>query len=121
MSKAYDRVEWVFLEAIMLKLGFAPDWMNLGMRCISSVSYSFNINGNRVGCVTPSWGLRQRDPLSPYLFLLCAQGLSSLLIKAKSRRYLSGLSLSRSGLPLSHLFFAGDSLLFFKASKMESS
>ena len=82
MSKAYDRVEWGCLRQIMAKLGFHENWIRLVMRCVSSVTYAVRINGKPCGQITPTRGLRQGDPLSPYLFLICAEGLFALLHKS---------------------------------------
>ena len=116
MSKAYDRVEWARLEKIMEKLGFHSRWRRLMMQCISSVTYDVRINGKPSGHIIPTRGLRQGDPLSPYLFLLCAEGLSALIKKASADGLLEGISVSRGGPCLSHLFFVDDSLIFCKAT-----
>ena len=79
MSKAYDRVEWPFLKLVMLRLGFAEGWVELVMRCVCSASFSFLVNGVPQGHIVPSRGIRQGDPLSPYLFLFCAEGLTGVL------------------------------------------
>jgi hypothetical protein len=119
MSKAYDRVKWQFLEGIMRKLGFDEAWISLIMTCVCSVSYSVLINGRPAGLITPSRGLRQGDSLSPYLFLLCVEGLSSLLQKAEREGSISGVPVSVKGYKLSHLFFADDSLLFYMANSIK--
>ncbi len=103
----------------MLKLGFASRWVELIMECVTTPTYSILINGNPHGFIKPSRGIRQGDPLSPYLFLLCAEGLSSLIRKAESENKIHGVAASRHGPRISHLLFTDDSLLLSKASVEE--
>ena len=115
MSKVYDRLEWGFLKKIMEKMGFHPTWIGWIMEYIQSVSYSILVNGEPKGHIIPSRGIRQGDPLSPYLFLLCSEGLNGLIQHAVDGGQIEGFSLCRSNPKISHLFFADDSLLFCRA------
>ena len=97
MSKAYDRVKCDFLEAIMRKMGFSEQWIQLVMKCVRIVTYTILINGQPHRHIPSSRGIRQGDPLSPYLFLLCAEGLSHLLHRAEQERHITGLAIARRG------------------------
>ena len=89
------------------------------MQCITSVSYLVLVNGAAYGSIKPSRGLRQGDPLSPSLFLLCAKGLSAIINEAVRNHSLFGISVCRNSPRITHLFFADDSILFCKASSDE--
>ncbi|KAL4323583.1 hypothetical protein GQ457_11G024750 [Hibiscus cannabinus] len=88
MENACDRVEWNFLSDIMAKMGYALKWIDTVMTCVATVSYCFKMNGAISYPFRPSIGLRQGDPLSPYLFLFCTHGLSALLIKEQREGHL---------------------------------
>lgn len=114
MSKAYDRVDWTFLKAVLTVMKFETRWIKWIMECVTSVSYTLLVNGNLTSTFKPSQGLRQGDPLSPYLFLLCANILSISLSQTENQKQIQGVWVGRNGLSFSHLLFADDSLLFFK-------
>ncbi|XP_024190496.1 uncharacterized protein LOC112194497 [Rosa chinensis] len=115
LSKAYDRMEWEFLRRVMSRFGFARRWIDLIMQCVTTVRYSFLVRGKPRGCVVPTRGLRQGDPLSPYLFLLRVEGFSALLQKKQSDGLLSGIEVFQDAPSVNHLFFADDSMLYAKA------
>ena len=120
VSKAYDRIKWDFLKRIMIKMGFPKVWVDRVMSCVSSPSFSVLINGKPYGLIHPSRGIRQGDPLSPYLFLLCAEGFTSLLQKAELDGIIHGVYICRRAPSISHLLFADDSLLFCQAKDRET-
>ncbi|KAJ0852391.1 putative RNA-directed DNA polymerase [Helianthus annuus] len=84
IQKAYDTVNWSFLEDVLGRFGFQHKMVNWIMTCGSTVSYSLCINGNLHGYFRGKWGLRQGDPMSPYLFTLVMEVLSLLLKRAAS-------------------------------------
>jgi hypothetical protein len=86
------------------------------MKCLSSITYFVFVNGAPFCNIIPSRGLRQGDPLSLYLFLLVAEGLSYLLVKAENEGKVTGVPIIVGGFRLSHLFFADDSLIFCRAN-----
>ena len=119
MSKAYNWVEWEYLEDIMRKMGFCERWISLVMMCVTTVSYKVLINGKPRGKITPMRGLRQGDPISPYLFLLCAEGLSTLIRKKESMGQLKGVGVSKQAPLVLYIFFADDSIIFCRATMEE--
>lgn len=116
LSKAYDRVDWRFLNKVLRKLGFQSEWVECVMTYVSTVQYKVRFNGVLSAPFTPSRGLRQGDPLSPYLFLFVADGLSKLINQKVQQNLLQELRICRNASGISHLLFADDTLLFFKAN-----
>ena len=119
MSKAYDRVEWLFLKKILLRMGFQESWVALIMECITTLSYSILVNGEPKGLIKPSRGLRQGDPLSPYLFLFYVEGLNAIIRGAALKGEIQSFSLCKRGPKITHLFFADDCLLFCRSTLAE--
>ena len=111
MSKSYDRLEWGFIKLVMIKMGFHEKWVELIMHCITSVTYSILVNGAAYGNITPT--------ISPYLFLLCADGFSSLILDVARNHKISGVSICKGCPKIAHLFFVDNSLLFCKANSQK--
>jgi len=83
LSKAFDRISWQYMKAILQAFGFSQLWTNWIMELVSSAFFSILLNGGPLQPFSPSRGIRQGDPLSPFLFIIMAEGLGRSLTKAK--------------------------------------
>lgn len=117
MRKAYDRLEWSFIRLVLEKMNFHPMLIHWIMQCIITVTYTFIINGAARGFVKPERGIRQGDPLSPYLFILCSEVLSGLCANAQSKGLLKGVSIAAHCPSINHLLFEDDTMFFCKANR----
>jgi len=115
LLKAYDKVSWHFLQTLLTEMGFPTHWTQLIMQCVTTVSFRVQVNGATSPSFRPKAGLRQGDPLSPYLFILCMNVLSGLLVKAQNQGSLKGIKVARNAPPINHLIYADDILLFTRA------
>lgn len=118
MSKAYDRIKWRFLKLVMSRISFDPISVDLVMKCTKSVSYSILVHGVPQNPFKPLRGIMQGDPLSIYLFIMCAEALGTLIRKAKGGGLIIGGPFCKRS-NLTYIFFADDSLLFCKANSIE--
>ncbi|RVW42450.1 Transposon TX1 uncharacterized 149 kDa protein [Vitis vinifera] len=122
IEKAFDHVNWNFLIDVMSRMGFGHKWINWMKWCWSTASFSILINGCPTGFFRSSRGLRQGDPLSPYLFLFAMEALSQLLSRARNEGFFFGFKVGgrgREGLIVSHLLFADDTLIFCDADAVQ--
>uniref|UniRef100_A0A2N9EFE1 Reverse transcriptase domain-containing protein n=1 Tax=Fagus sylvatica TaxID=28930 RepID=A0A2N9EFE1_FAGSY len=116
LEKAYDRLEWSFIRLTLQFYKFPSDWIDLIMSCVSSTTLSVLVNGERLTEFAPSRGIRQGDPLSPYLFIMCMEYLAWLIqVEVESGKWI-GVKPTRTGPAFTHLFFADDLVLFAKAT-----
>lgn len=95
-------------------------WIDRVMTCIRNVTYSFLQQGKVFGEVKPERGIRQGDPISPYLYILCAEGLSSIIRRSEEVGLIHGCKIANGASSVSHLLFADDYYLFFKAITSEA-
>lgn len=120
MSRAYDRVQWGCLRALLNALGFEEAWIEKIMFCVSTVKYSTLINDQPFGCIQPERGIRQGAPLSPFLFVLCTEGLINLIERAVAEDRIQGIQFTSNGLMIHHMLFADDSLLICRDSAAQA-
>ena len=117
MSKAYDRIEWDLIGMVLKRLRFHKKWISWIMHCITTVTYSFLLNGFAQGMVHRQRGIRQGDPLSPYLFILSSEVLSRLCTNAQLAGHLTGIRIAKKSPRISHLLFADDTMFFCRSDE----
>jgi hypothetical protein len=119
LSKAFDCLSWEYIEKTLLAFGFSHDWIHWILSLLSSAFFLVLVNGSPSPTFLPSRGIRQGDPLSPFLFILMVEGLSRMLKNATSNGTLKGLKLHNSQ-PLTHQQFVDDNLLLAHPSIQEA-
>jgi hypothetical protein len=117
LQKVYDRVNWNFLQAVLRNFGFNDIFVGWIMECVTSVSYALLINGGKTKSFIPSRGLRQGDPLSPYLFILSQDILSRIIENQFNGGGLSGVKASIGSPAITHVMYADDIVMFSKATR----
>ncbi|CAM8993520.1 unnamed protein product [Rhodiola kirilowii] len=114
ITKAYDMVDWSFLKKILELFGFPSKFVHWIMACVTSAHFFVLINGSLEGYFKSNRGLRQGDPISPYLFTLVMEVLSRILGQVRQSNEFV-FHPKCAGISLSHLMFADDIIIFSKA------
>jgi len=115
-EKAYDSVSWGFLNYMMLRMRFCERWRNWIYGCLSSATISILINGSPTTEFVPERGLRQGDPLAPFLFNIVAEGLTGLMRTAISKNMFSSYQVGSQKEEINILQYADDTLFFGSAT-----
>lgn len=115
-EKAYDSVDWGFLEYLIYRVGMCAKWVAWMKACVCGGSMSILVNGSPTEEISIHRGLKQGDPLSPFLFLLVAEGFSGLMRKAREINLVEGFQIGANSLEVTHLQYAEDTLCIGKAT-----
>ena len=110
--KAFDSISWGFLDWVQEQMGFPPLWRAWIKSCVMSASASILINGSPTPPIKLHRGLRQGDPLSPFLFNLAAETLNLILKKGMDLHLWDGIATRPNGITISHLQYADDTIIF---------
>ena len=116
LEKAYDRLRWSFIRETLVEARLPQTMVDVILNCISLASFSILWHGERTEAFTPSRGVRQGDPLSPYLFVLCMERLNHLIEAVVGKGEWKPVTTSQGGPPIASLFFADYLILFGEAS-----
>lgn len=120
MEKANDRLEWEFLYTVMKSFGFPEVWNQWVLQCITTPSFSILINGASYGFFKSERGLRQGDPLSPFLFVLAGEVLSRMIWRTGLKDRIKRVKLFRDSEPITHLQCADDLIIFAHAREIDA-
>eukprot|EP00253_Pinus_taeda_P015937 PITA_15937 len=112
LSKTYDRINWQYLKEILGSFGFSNRWIKWVHSFISTPNFSILFNGTPSKTFKASRGIRQGDPISPFLFILATEGLGRYLKKERVTDNIKGLRLWGNELPITHQQFVDDIMLF---------
>ncbi|GJV52938.1 putative RNA-directed DNA polymerase, partial [Tanacetum coccineum] len=116
-EKAYDNIKWKYLLEIMRRMGFGIRWCKWVAGCLKSSSISILVNGSPTSEFAMERGVRQGDPLSPFLFILAAEGLNALLKEAVDKSIFKGIRVGAEEVMVSHLQYADDTIIFGEWSR----
>ncbi|KAJ4788737.1 RNA-directed DNA polymerase (reverse transcriptase)-related family protein [Rhynchospora pubera] len=119
VSKAFDKIEWDFLSKAMLYLNVPVKLVNLMVSCYNRAQISLSINGRADGFISPTRGLRQGCPMSPYGFIIAMEMLSRLFTKSQREGNLQGVKLAYSCPFITHIMYADDLVILGDAQQRE--
>jgi len=120
LEKAYDRLRWTFLKDTLAKMHLPELLIDVIMACVSSCTLNILWNGTPTKTFRPTRGIRQGDPLSPYLFVACMERLSQLIETQCLQGNWQAIPLVRNGTRISHLMFADDVVLLGEATRTQA-
>lgn len=113
ISKAYDKLEWSFLNEMMKKLGFHDLWISRIMARVTTVTYATLINDQPDSIIKPSRSIRQGNIIFSYLYLICVEGLSLLLNEIEQSNKISRVKVAKGNQTTNHLFFCRWGMIIF--------
>lgn len=108
IAKAYDKLNWSYIRATLKAYGFDQNWIRWVMALVTRTNFSILLNGAPSNTFTPSRGLRQGDPLSPFFFVLMMEGLGRAIRMANVEGGIQGIKLTPDGEPNTHQQFVDD-------------
>lgn len=119
ISKAYESLEWPFIDNTMAHFSFSETSRSLINQCTGTTSFYININREPTGMISPTRDIRQGCPLSPYLYIMCAEVLTGLIKDSVAKGKIHGLKANSRNPIVTHVLYADDIFIFKKAEESE--